>query len=615
MTMSDRIREFRAACLPFVTRSLRGARGRRLWFGSGLLALLVLVFGTYLGQSSGSLARGLRVDFDLEESQWEQSDRDFSIIVHSEAEKRRVLRRAERSPGDAPSGRIHNRAVQGWLLLDHVSGPHVIPPRDQQGVQRRARVLRNARVDLAPPDLAHRRQYEHFNWNDPRDQRRLQAVLDAELQPTVEVYRSPIDGPTTLRLIGTMAGGLLLLLAMVVAPLWVGVKVAQELHENTLQPLTGTALTARQLVVGLIAGALAPVAIVATPLAAIVLVTAVGWGAVVPAVGFELGLLAMSTMLISLAMLAAMATGRKRAPGLVGIALLALLGGMAFVGTAIGLHLNPHLYGVVTLAPSASSAHLLAETFFPVNHFSFEDALGLDLRLVLVTAGAAVLSAIGLRAIERQVSGDCQGGALRRSEAMAAAGMLVVLATASLPSGIGYGEAVLMSLAVAMLPLLLVFLGRVPGGDVPPTMRRIPVKALLGEFALWCGLPLVLAVAVSERFIEFRPHAVIGMMHLAWALAVAALVTIRTAALPSTIPQRLWLAVCLGFAGMGYVTGAAWCLDSPDIEFLFPLGAAAPALGVVHLALYVWIPSSLLRPLLPSSAAKGKASAAPDAAA
>ncbi|MEM7158692.1 MAG: hypothetical protein AAF799_37975 [Myxococcota bacterium] len=602
MTMSDRIRELRAACLPFVTRSLRGARARRLWFGAGLLALLVLICGTYMGKSPGSMARGLRVDFGLEASRWEQSDRDFSIIVDTPDEKLRVMRRAESSPHDPPGGRIHNRAVQGWLLLDHVSGPHVIPPRDKQGLQQRARALRHARVDLAPPDLAHRRQYEHYNWYSPQDQQRLEAIIDAELKPSVVVYKSPLDGATTLRLIGTMAGGLLLLLAMVIAPLWVGVKVAQELHENTLQPLTGTALTARQLVIGLIVGALVPVAIVATPLAAIVLATAFGWGSPLPAVGLMLELVAMSTMLIALAMLAAMSAGRRRAPGLIGIALLALLGGMALLGASIGLHLSPDTLGAVTLAPAASSAHLLAETFFPVNHFGFDDALGLDFRLALVAVGAAVLSAIGLRAIERSISGDSKSGVLRRGEAGLAAAVLMVLASASIPELDDYGPTALLTLGIAMTPVLLVFMGRVPGGDVPPSMRRIPVKALLGELAVWCTLPLLLAVLVSADLPEFRAGAIVGTLHLLWALGVFGLVAIRIVALPTTILQKVWVAVCIGFAVLGYVTGAIWCFEPTEIEFLFPLAAATPILGVVHISLYMWIPVSLLQPLLPPAA-------------
>ena len=54
----------RAACLPFVTRSLRGPRRRRFVLGSALLGLFVVLCGTWIGLSPGELARDVRVSLD-----------------------------------------------------------------------------------------------------------------------------------------------------------------------------------------------------------------------------------------------------------------------------------------------------------------------------------------------------------------------------------------------------------------------------------------------------------------------------------------------------------------------------------------------------------------------
>ncbi|MCX4240001.1 hypothetical protein [Paraliomyxa miuraensis] len=592
--MRQRLQPLKAACLPFVTRALRGPNRRRALLGSGLLMLLVVLMGGFIGRSPSYAAHDMRQSLGLEQGRWEREELEFTIFVQDEQERRELLRE------EHDWNTIHHRATEGWMLLDTVAGPHVIPPRPYQELQRRARALRNARMDLAPPDLTERRRYQHFDWNRPRDRQRLQAVLDAELQPQVVVYESPLGVADTIRLIGLTAGGVLLLLWLVLAPLWVGVQLAQELHENTLQPLTGTALTARQLVLGFAAGSLAPVAIVAAPQLLLVLVAALGSGRTVPALGaVSLGL-AMGLLSIGLCMLAALAVGKQRSPGLVGIGLSALLGVSALTGVAIGLHVHADTLGMVTLLPGAGPCHLLAEAFAPRAHLSGVDALALDLRLGLAMVGALVLAAASLRAIERHVGGTHREGALHRGEAMVVALVLGVLAVAALPSSARFGPAFLAGAALALIPMQLLLVARIPGGDVPPALRRIPVVPLLREQAAWLGGVLVIALLAAGLPQQFHPEAIVGLVHWGWAVVMLAMITLRGAGLPTSIPTKVWLMVCLGFVAIEYVCGVIWCLDRPSGESLFPLGAAHPLLGLVHVGMFVWIPISLIRGLTPA---------------
>lgn len=592
--MHPRLRELRAACLPFVTRALRGSTRRRVMLGSGLLLVAVLLLGAWIGRSPGYAAHDMRVSLGLEQNRWEREHRELIIFADDEQELRELL------ADDHRFGPVRSRAEDAWLLLDAVAGPHVIPPRDLQGLQQRARALRDARLDLAPPDAEDQRRYQHFDWYSARDRQRLQAVLDAELQPRIMVYASPLDAAATMRIVGTLAGGLLLLLWLVLGPLWVGVQLAQELHENTLQPLTGTALTARQLVVGLAAGPLAPIAIVAAPLLVVTLLAALVAGRFVPVLGVVGMGLAMGAMLVGLCMLLALAVGRHRAPGIVGIGLCALLGAAALAGTAAGLNLEHETLGLVTILPGAGPMHLLSEAFLPQAHLSSAQAWALDLRLGLAALGAVVLAALIVRALERRVGGTHHDGALRPMEAGVAALVIGVLAVAALPGRLSFGEAFLAGTAIALLPLQLVLVGRVPGGDVPPALRQVPVVPLLREHAAWLAVLLVVALVAAGAPEELRPGAIFGVAHLGWALVVAAMVTLRGTALPTSILAKLWLMVCLGFVAIEYVTAAMWFFDEPRGELLFPLAAAHPILGLLHVGMFVWIPIALVRALTPA---------------
>jgi len=592
--MYPRFQEHRIAIRPFVTRALRGPRRRRTMLAAALLSLLVVITGGWVALSPGYAAHDARVELDLERNRWDRERLEFLVFVDSERDRDQMM--ADEARGFRATER-RNRAEEAWMLLDHVASPHAIPPRGLQDLQHRARRLRDERADLAPLDGQGRYGSVHFDWYAPRDHQRLRAVVDAELEPAVVVYRSPLTMRDAVRLIGLFAGGLWLVLLMICAPLWVGTRLAQELNDNTLQPLTGTALTARQLTLGLIAGPIAPIVIVAAPVVLLILCTAAGAGRVVPALGFLASSTAMGALLVGLSMLGALAVGQRRAPGLVGIGLLALLGPLAMLGVGAGLHITDDTAGLVTILPGMGPVHLLAESFNPVASLRGADVLTLDLKMGLATVGAVILSLVMLRGIERWLGGTHRSGAINRVEAGIAALVLAVLAMTTVPSVEEFGQVFFIGLAVILVPLQLVVMGRVPGGDVPATLRQVPTARVLGEYAAWLAVAFVVALVVAPAPETVRAGLPIGLLHLGWALAVFALVTIRGTALPTSIPAKLWLVVCLGFAMLEYGTAVVWCVERPDAELLFPLAAASPLLGLVHVVMVGWIPVSLVRAL------------------
>ncbi|MCH9682016.1 MAG: hypothetical protein K0V04_11320 [Deltaproteobacteria bacterium] len=610
--MQHLIQQFRAASVPFVTRALRGPRRRRLWLSSALCGLMVVLSGLWLALSPGDVAHDGRVSMGLETSRWDRQEREFTIFVDSEEEREQILEySAVHSPGDGPMEWEQQRA---WQLLDTATTAHSFAPRDMASLQERARTLRNARLDLAPGGIDGDPPEDRFDWDHQRQVERLRSIVAAELQPRLAVYTSPLTGADAIRVMGMIAGGLLTLMMMVFGPLWVAATLAQELHENTLQPLTGTALTSGQLVLGLVMGGLAPIAIIGTPLLTIHLGAAATAGRLLPAVGMTIMAAAMGAMLLGLAMLGATAVGRKRAPGLVVIGLLSVLGTTAVAGLGSGFNLHGRSVGLTTVLPATGPAHLLAESFFPANHLRMGDALWLDTLLLVATAGAVLLAFVITRGLSRRLGGTDRTGALRWHEAAAAGVTLALLASLAIPDTASLGEHLLLSLILALVPVQLVLMGRLAGGEVPPALRRLPVAARLGEHTAWLAALLVPAVILTDGPGHAGDGLPIGLIHLAWVLLVVPLVTIRATALPSSTLTKVWLVVCLGFAMLELATAGMWCMGSPRIEQILVLGQVSPVLGLVQLGMIVWIPLSLFRALSPRGPAASDAPAAESAA-
>jgi len=58
---------------------------------------------------------------------------------------------------------------------------------------------------------------------------------------------------------------------------------------------------------------------------------------------------------------------------------------------------------------------------------------------------------------------------------------------------------------------------------------------------------------------------------------------------------------CLGAVMIEYITGAMWCMSSPDADMVFPLFGAHPLLGLLQAGMVMWIPIALLRGLAPEA--------------
>lgn len=590
---------FVTAARPFVTRSLRGFRKRALLFAAAIAAVMVLLGGAFVGGSDSRLAHEMRVGFDMEPTRWETSKRKFVYFVDSERELRSARAAQEHAERTRSPGRgdiTVYQARRGWKTLDTATAPHEPVPAEHRELAERARTLRHARLDLMPPDQRHHGRSNRFNWHNARDVERLEAIVDAQLVPTLVHYESPLSGTQVVALIGVLAGGVLLMLMLVVAPLFAAVVVAQELSENTLQPLTGTALTARQLVVGLAAGAWAPVMIVAAPLSVLMLGSAAIAGRVVPALA-AVGLTsAVSLTLTGLGMLIAYTRQGRQGPGIIGIVVLAALGTAASVGWALGLHIESRSLYAVSVVPTAGPIHLLTEALVPTARLELVDTLRLDARLGLTFAATALFSWLLLRALERLVDRTAQAGALRPLEAGLGAIAVIVLAASALGDRLDIAEFFAATVAIAIVPLQLLVASRYPTSETPATWRDIPWRGVVVEHATWLLLALGLAIVAGRAHSDAGAGFIIGVIHLLWVLLVVPLITLRMCG-PTTIPAKVWLIICVLFAMLGLGTAAVWLIESPPAEAVLPLGAITPALGVVQLVMLAVIPVTLIQAL------------------
>ncbi|MBC8068803.1 MAG: hypothetical protein IAG13_10760, partial [Deltaproteobacteria bacterium] len=104
------IQSLRIAALPFVTRSLRAHRGRRLAVLSLVLAAITALTGLWLARGSGELERGIREDLRLETSRFTRERRELVVLVNDDVDyrdaQRELARMQERGLFAAPPGRM-----------------------------------------------------------------------------------------------------------------------------------------------------------------------------------------------------------------------------------------------------------------------------------------------------------------------------------------------------------------------------------------------------------------------------------------------------------------------------------------------------------------------------
>ena len=595
-----------AFALPFVTRSLRGGRGKRYIIFSLLLASLTGIMGLWIALGAGNFEQSLRIEFDVEDYEFERERAEFTVLTHDALEQReaedelRVLVSGRRSYDSVIYGNAFELYDHGLRMLEMAAWSPAYAA-DDEALRAQAIALLSDRIPTYQLDVYERNVYdpsyarEMFPWHDKHQRQMLEVVIAKAGVPDIETYASPLSFHDALKLTVFFAGIILASLVTVFGPLLVAVQQAQERHENTLMPLTGTALDARELTLGLSAGPMAVVAIFAVPQLLIFMLCALLAGEFAVAMAMIAAMIATGALFMFGGQLLGQLLGHKRTPGIIGIALMMLTGVAWLSGAGLMFSADHNVAGVSAILPHLGLAALLAEVFveIPAN-FSrvFVGAFAW-------TGGAVVLSWLMLTALARRIEGR-NGPLLGALPALLGAATCVVLVNVALPTDIDNSrDAIRHFLGLAMLafPLALLLMARVPTGDGPAKMRKVPVPALLGEFAAWGAIhAFAIAVLFGTDLQAMHP---VSLLWMAWCIGVLGLIAIRVVSVPSTVASSLWA----GFCGMSLILGFAqamfWGVDRGhhDFEDVFVMMQLSPVLGLIQLALTIYIPVSLVRHL------------------
>ncbi len=602
---------------PFVTRSLRGARKRHYLLLSALLALLCATVGTWLALGSGDLERDARITLGLEASTLDHRERlEFVLFARDTQE----LERLEATQRRLEPGELWPEAYGDWVRLGQMQtfGRNML---EWAALSERAaktdadrRLSREARRRLvalgwvaprAEPPSDEWVAPLPFDWEDEHDVQALRSILDRDLQVDIQLYSSPLGLREALRLSGLLAGMLLSILLLVVAPVAVGVQQAQEVHENTLGPLRIAALSARELCLGLAAGPLTVVGILALPQLLICTTGCLVAGRLQFLLALLITLGVTSIGLSLLAQLFGQILGRHRTPGMVGITLL--VGSAGGWAASLWLAFEPasSVQAELALAPHASAFLALGFAFaLPQLHGWMLEPMTLRCAGVGVLA-MVILSFVFLRALEQQVA-EREGPVLDLGTGLlglAACAGPVFAATLGIQSGgvpsrlyLHEPEFCVSNLALLAPAFALFVMSQVPVGGAP-SGRTVPVARILASLALALGLHfsatgVALVGGLGEILRVFQPY---PLLYLSWAALVLGLLSIRIVAYPLGLMDRLvalLVAACIVHAA---IQGGEWgvmgvAADDP----LFSLSSISPVLGGLQAAWMVAIPVLLL---------------------
>jgi hypothetical protein len=613
--------------LPFVTRSMRGGRGKRYVALSGLLALFTLLMGTWMALGEGPMERDLRVSLDLEDSVWERQENEFVIIAQAdwevddlehEVRAIRAIRDADRkaffeAAGDpnyyeSTSNSLNHYSRVGYVVRsayeDVERAAKSVPPN------RHARVLRDraaaylgvavrSEADMMLDEYA----VQEYAWHSPDAVERLESILDHDLLPQVERYSSPLDAFGAIKFIGAFAAWLLAVLALVVAPTSTAIQHAREVHNNTLQPLTGTAFSPKELTRGLRAGYLAPLAIFAIPLMALTTASALIAGNLFALLCMALILASGGYALVSLAHLFAHIAGHRRTPGMVGVGIMGLVGMSGFIGMIMGFEADDELLGALGAVPQAGFTFMQRWTFG--NELDFE-----PFAVLAVFVGAIawlIIGALVTQVISKRVAGS-EGPALSRWRALVGAGVSAALVTMAFAPIVSHGHvsreeptifffAGLMALAIPYAALLM---ARVPMSEAPTTMRKLPLAPLMGELFAMVGLYSLITIPfIGEQAFNILLSPV-AIFYAAWGIAVVGLVAVRSAV---AAPQRIWthlgIAYCMLCVLVAGVHATIWAMPfkKADGDELVLMWQLSPILGMLQLVCIFAVPLLLIRGL------------------
>ncbi|MBL4688527.1 MAG: hypothetical protein JKY37_28315 [Nannocystaceae bacterium] len=587
-----------------MTRTLRGKRRQHLLAIASVLPLLSLILGVWFTFGAGSTAHNVRRSADLEPSMETRAFAEHTIFVHSPEElgvlamQRDVVVQA--GAGFQTGFRGDNEPVP-WRFGESIDNAHAAVAFAMANIDACAPAQRQ-RLETLAAGLDPSRFFSADTWPhgftcSPTDVDTIARFGASGFVPTVTLYASPLSAVDLLRVFGALCGAVFGALMLLVGPLWAGAAIAQEVHEDTLQPLTGTALTARQLAVGMLAGPMVAIGIAAAPSAATFVALSLLVGNLVPALFAVALTIIVAALMATGAVLVGLSLGQRRSPGVVGVLLLTGLGAALSIGAAIGYELSNRSVGAAMVVPATSIAHFIREALLPAHALSSGHALRLGLSLLGAALGFATLAALGTIVVQRWLARD-PTGLVRRHEAFVAAMTISALVLVGLWDGPRtMSELVTISAIMVAIPWLVIVMARVPAGETPAPLRVVPVVHIVGEL----GVVVVLhTIACGLIATEPDLHHVLGVgtLHVVWAVGVAGLIAIRLAAAPSSLATRVLLAAA---AGASIAEGAMGMILLQNYwrsgNILLPLRETSVLAGVVVLALLVATPWVLLASL------------------
>ncbi len=585
----------RSALRPFVHRSLRGRRLRRVGTLSSVIAILTVLLGWWLAVGDGPVEREARQALQLERPVYERAALEFREFTFDDAEHLRMTAAYDemvrsRRPLDVDDDRteaaILRERTRGALILAGAALASWDPDKLPEHTALVAS-LRSHQADLASPPPTTKRS---FNWHDARELGLLRRVAEDGFVPVVTRYRSPLSVPQAIGVVGALACGLLALLLTVVGPVLVGIAVATEMHENTLQPLSGSSLTSREIALGLVAGALAPVGLLAAPLLGIACIAAsiAGTGSHFPAFVALLLTNAFATAMVSLTI--GLHAGRRRGPGAVGMSLLAVLATWGLVGLPLGFApVGADEAAALTVLQSGGMVHLVRDALLGgavPTHWALAP------RFAAGAFATLVVAILALRAAERRIPGRFVPS-LHPLEAIAGAATLTAVTMVAASSGRSI-VAAWATMAAMMMPLQVLLMARVPTGDAPAGRVRVGLGPLALEYASWVALHLGAMMVV---FPAVRVHTTWwGAAEIAWALGIAGLAALRVVAVVARLPAMIMSGAAFLVAIAAFVHGVQSMRAGTQLRVL--LTHVDPWLTTALAGLAVVIPVVLAWPLL-----------------
>lgn len=604
---------------PFVTRALRGPRAARFGFLALVLGLLTVLASAWIAFGGGAFEQQVRIGLAIEDNPVTRRLEHFVVSYRDPWVAKRQTRERDELVELATLDKVTPDALQSPDFEVQSAFNAVYSTLDAAAVSRptgaaataenEARWQAAARLRvIGPAATIHRTRwsmqgYENayvdvgdFDWNDEKSLARLDRAIALEGIPRVELYTPPTTALDAMRVLAYLAASVLAFLSLLVLPVMAGTSTAQEVGDGTLSPLRSTALSSRDIVLGLAAGPLAIVALLAVPQIGLYLVGAAIAGNIVAAV-LALGVMALlSAVSTLLAQLVGLLVGHQRSPGLIAVPLAALAGVSLLVGTVLS-QVAADEERATTLLAACPQANVASWAFLgagggPTANSTF---------IISAAIGAVamvVFSAIALLALERRVC-DRPGPLVRPVEyAAIAAATFVSTVWATTPmlwDGGDRDEAIVMGMLLAVPVMLIAAMGRIPVAD-PNARANFAMPMALAELSLpWLVVFVVLGMAGVELF---------GVPALwpwlLWAVVVLQLVAVRSVLAPVGVAGGallLWT-VFTSFVVVGEIGVRADRFPS----HLFMFSELSPMLGFLEALSLVAIPVLLVLGVRPTLA-------------